>query len=155
MAVVLQSGILSPSGSSSLDATEALQKLNSWAAAINAHDAQTAIDYTTLHFLEPTENNTLMTYYFYYIFSNQSLVFTTTDIRAYDAASMSPGQKARAEEIVENITDQSRETHIDEIITGYVLILGSMSFSGMEDLPVIDELVAVKIGSSWYMVLGS
>jgi hypothetical protein len=153
--VLLQSGILSPSGSTSDDATEALKTFNSWSESVNGHNAQAAIDKTTLHFLDPTAANTLLVNIFYDIFSNQSLVFTSSNIQVIDAASMSPAQKARSEQIVTNITDQSREAHIDQIVIGYVMILGSMELTGMDDLPAIDELVMLKIGSGWYIVVGS
>lgn len=155
MVVLLQSGILSPSGSTSNDATEALQTFNSWSESVNSHNAPAAIEQTTLHFLDPTVANTLLVNIFYDIFSNQSLVFTTSNIQVIDAASMSPAQKARSEQVVTNITDQSREVHIDQIVTGYVMVLGSMELTGMDDLPAIDDLVMLKIGSGWYIVLGS
>jgi len=153
--MLLQSGILSPSGSTSSDATAALQTFNLWADAINAHNDQTAIGYTTLHFLDPTVNNNDLMNYFVYIFSNQSLVFSTADIKAVDAASMSQMQKNRSEQSISDITNQNNETHIDEIVIGYVMITGSMVLTGMPDLPEMGDLVMVKIGGGWYVVLGS
>ena len=153
--ILLQSGILSPSGSTSSDAAAALQAFNLWVDAIDAHDAQAAIEHTTLHFLDPTHNNSDLIYYFVYIFSNQSLVFSTADIKAVDAPSMSQAQKARSEQSVSDVTNQSSETHIDEIVIGYVMVTGSMILTGMPDLPDMGDLVMVKIGSGWYVVLGS
>ena len=153
--ILLQSGILSPSGSTSPDAAAALQTFNLWVDAIDAHNAQAAIGYTTLHFLDPTFNNSDLINYFVYIFSNQSLVFSTADIKAVDAISMSQAQKARSEQSVSDITNQSSETHIDEIVVGYAMITGSMVLTGMPDLPDMGDLVMVKIGSGWYVVLGS
>jgi len=153
--ILLQSGILSPPGSISSDAAAALQTFNLWVDAINAHDAQAAIGYTTLHFLDSTLNNSDLINYFVYIFSNQSLVFSTADIKAVDAASMSQTQKARSEQMVSDITNQSSETHIDEIVFGYVMMTGSMVLTGMPDLPDMGDLVIAKIGSGWYVILGS
>lgn len=154
--ILLQSGVLSPSTGSSADETAVLGIFNAWEGAVKAHNGQLAIGYTTLHFLNQGDNASLyLINNISGIFSNPNLVFTASGITAIDSASMSPEQKAYSEQVITNITDQGKAVHIDQVVTGYALITGSMTLTGVPDLPAIDQLVMAKIGSSWYIVLGS
>jgi hypothetical protein len=153
--ISIQSGVFSPASGNSADETAALQTFNSFKSAIASHDAQAAIGLTVLHFLDHTDFNDSYIAFFTDMFSNNSLSFSASGIKAVDAPSMSPAQKEQAELLVTNITDQSKMVHIDEIVTGYVMITGTMSFSGIPDLPPIDDLLVIHINNGWYIVLES
>lgn len=153
--VLLQSGLLDPSGGNTPDETAALQVFNSFKADLKIHDGTDAIELTTLKFLSHNVSNTEILNFFTTQFSDQNLVFTANNVVALDKTKLNSDQQAEANTQISEITDQNRIIHIDEVVTNYVLITGDISITGIDNPPSIENMVIVMIGGAWYLLFGA
>lgn len=153
VALLLQSGILGSPGAGNGDVDAASQVFNSFFESVNSHDAETALSLTTMKFVQENVTNEVIINFFKDTFSNQSLVFTKSGTQYFSEEQMSPSQKSYSLGVIENITDPNSPLHIDQVVTGYVLLTGNMVMSGIESPPQIDQMVIAKIGTGWYIVL--
>jgi hypothetical protein len=153
IALLLQSGIFNLTGASGDDVRAATQTFNSFAAALNSHNAKVAFDLTTMKFVSKNVSNTVLIDFFMSIFSDQNLSFSASGIQYFSEEQMTSAQRSYSLGVIENITDPNSVLHIDQVVTGYVLVNGNMAMSGIENPPQIDDMVIANIGTGWFIVL--
>jgi len=153
--ILIQSGLLNFQGGVSADEAAALQAFNSFKAEMNEHHAQAVINLTTLRFLSHNYPNTYLKNNFTNTFSNLNLSFSATNVAALEKTELSLAQQVESESQISDVTDQSRVIHIDEVITDYILITGTMSITGIDNPPDVDNIVVVEIGGGWFILLGN